>query len=140
MDFEQRLSNQNDSVPDEDIDEVHVVYIKPPIEKIHELVEFVKTLFSGVKNCEQTNGYIKIVFVDKMSKTLTVDRHQKTPFRWPGHMENLIFLESITGMEKEVGLFAGENKKRKLESLNKNDFANEELVLYLEHPQGGLNI
>ena len=104
MDFEQRHSNQNDSVPDEDIDEVHVVYIKPPIEKIHELVEFVKTLFSGVKNCEQTNGYIKIVFVDKMSKTLTVDRHQKTPFRWPGHMENLIFLKSITGMEKEVGL------------------------------------
>ena len=75
-----------------------------------------------------------------MSKILTVDRHKKTPFRWPGHMENLIFLKSITGIETEVGLFAGENKKRKVESLNKNDSTKEELVLYLEHPQGGLNI
>ena len=139
MDFEQRHSNQNDSVPDEDIDEVHVVYIKPPIEKIHELVEFVKTLFSGVKNCEQTKGYIKIVFVDKMSKILTVDRHRKKPFRWPGHIENVIFLESITGMEMEIG--HEENKKRKVEILsNKNDSPKEDLTLYLEHPHGGLKI
>ena len=74
MDFEQQLGNKNDSVPDDD--EVHVVYLKPPVEKIHELAEFVKTLFSGVKNCEQTKGYIKIVFVDKMSKIITVDRHE----------------------------------------------------------------
>ena len=64
---------------------------------------------------------------------------QKTPFRWPGHIDNLIFLESIAGTETEIGL-AGENKKIKVENLNKNDSANEELVIYLEHPNGGLKI
>ena len=130
--------NKNDQVLDNN-NEDHIVYLKPPIEKIHELAEFVKTLFSGVKNCEQTKGYIKIVFVDKMSKILTVDRHRKKPFRWPGHIENVIFLESITGMEMEIGL--EENKKRKVEILNnKNDSPKEELTLYLEHPHGGLEI
>ena len=77
--------------------EDHVIYLTPPTEKIHELTEFVKTLFSGVKNCKQTKEYIKIVFVDKMSEIITLNRHKNKPFRWPGYIENLIFLDFIPG-------------------------------------------